>query len=102
MTVSTAPVASSPLLGFSELPKHPLSLIDIHGLYDHIFPYDYNYAYGTGNYKLIDWKMHLLILFVGWITRIMDRSFYPTISCVKWFCQGSNTTLSKLELIWYM
>ena len=53
MTVSTAPVASSPLLGFSELPKHPLSLIDIHGLYDHIFPYDYNYAYGTGNYKLI-------------------------------------------------
>ena len=50
MTIFTAPVACSPLLGFSELPTHPLSLIDIHGLYDLHYPYDYKYSYGTGNH----------------------------------------------------
>ena len=36
---SIAPVAASPLLGFSQLPAPGLSLIDLHGLTDYTIPY---------------------------------------------------------------
>ena len=37
-----APVSGSPLLGFNNIPKKPISIIDFHGTDDPIIPYDLN------------------------------------------------------------
>ena len=36
----------SPLIGFGDLPPHPMSLIDIHGINDDTIPHDLDHAEG--------------------------------------------------------
>ena len=37
------------MIGFGDLPKSPLSLIDIHGVNDDTIPYDLDHSNGQGN-----------------------------------------------------
>jgi len=53
---SIAPVAASPLIGFGDVPNHPINVIDIHGLNDNVIPYDHAHAEGVGPHdSVISW-----------------------------------------------
>jgi len=53
---SIAPVAAASLIGFGEVPKHPINVIDIHGINDDVIPYDHAHAEGTGPHdSVISW-----------------------------------------------
>ena len=43
---SIGPVAGAPLIGFGDLPKTPMSVIDFHGIEDDTIPYDLAHAEG--------------------------------------------------------